>query len=595
MADDIKKVEVAITSAYDGRGATQAAADQEKLTNTGKGLATTLPQMEEATKAYTIRTEEEYLAVQKAHDALAAKIPILQAAGKDTKSYEAALANLSDALSSEKALTIAQTIEQNALNKAKLAAFEAAEADKKAQLEEADATQVNTVALREQLVVLRELMSGRFNRLPGSISILAGASGAGPRLTEGIMAATMAFVGLDMALSAIEKHDAPLEKILGEDLGEGIDKAQALADAWTGIADAVAEANQQLSSATAFYDQDMEDVRSQLAFTLQLIEAQKQLALQRLQNQKDSGQIGEGEYERRRAAIEGQSRADQFGARKKEEQEELGNKANEVANAKIQSEAAAKRAAAFKLPESDKEAQANADAMKARADEFRKQAEQSKADAQYYNDASISARTPAGFLSSMFSTTTFWKGAWKQFQNGGPATFNPFGEFSKQAAQDAKEQTEAANSADREAERINEQIKARQMARSEAKKAAADAATAEQEFQRESNPNKAGSVAAKIRNDTQLENIARVNAGESELTTDIRQIQKDLSVHGPKAQDAMRDAAAALKDAVSTLATLAALGDDVKEFRAQIEVLRRQLDGVSNTAHQSLNTFGIAG
>jgi hypothetical protein len=340
----------------------------------------------------------------------------------------------------------------------------------------------------------------------------------------------------------------------------------------------------QLASATAFYDQDMQDVRAQLQFTLQLIEAQKQLALQRLQNQRDTGQIGEGEYERRRAAIEGQSRTAQFEAEKKADQEALGNKANEVANAKIQSEAAAKRAATFKLPESDKEAQENADAMKRRADDFRKQAEESKADAQRYNDMSVSSSTLSGFVASMFTSSTFWKGAWKQFASGGPATLNPFGEFSSQAAQDAKEQTEAANSADREADRLNQQIKERQKARSEAEKDAADATRAGNEFQYENNPNRPGSLAAKIQNEGRLENVAATSAGESGLTADIKQIQKDLAVHGPGAQAAMKDAAAALKDAVSTLGALASLGDDVKQFRQQPAILKQQVDRTTNYA-----------
>jgi hypothetical protein len=130
-------------------------------------------------------------------------------------------------------------------------------------------------------------------------------------------------------------------------------------------------------------------------------------------------------------------------------------------------------------------------------------------------------------------------------------------------------------------------IRERSRARGDAAKSAADATKDEQEFKYQNNPNNSGSTAAKIQNDTKLENIAKTSAGESQLTGDIKQIQKDLSVHGPRAQAAMQDAAAALKDAVSTLAALAALGDDVREFRAQIAALQRQVGQVSITANQA--------
>jgi hypothetical protein len=84
MADDVKTVQVAITSTYDGRAVAQAAADmeglqgkakfdpslpfwtkqaaaaQDELTNSGKGLASTLPDLNAKTQAYVVTTEAEY-------------------------------------------------------------------------------------------------------------------------------------------------------------------------------------------------------------------------------------------------------------------------------------------------------------------------------------------------------------------------------------------------------------------------------------------------------------------------------------------------------------------------------------------------------
>jgi hypothetical protein len=234
MADDVKKVEVAITSTYDGKGAAQAVVDQEKLTSTGKGLATALPQMEEATKAYTVSTEAEYLAIQKAHDALAARIPVLQAAQKDTAVYTQTLANLSAALSSESALQIAERMETKAGAAAKAEASEAAKADAAGQLEDAEATKVNTVAMREQLVILRELMAGRTSRIPGSLSILAGQYGmGGAGFATGIIAATAAFFALQESIEGVERASKAADsamKLLEE--GFGTEDINAIRKAW---------------------------------------------------------------------------------------------------------------------------------------------------------------------------------------------------------------------------------------------------------------------------------------------------------------------------------------------------------------------------
>ena len=71
-----KEVKIVITgdSTSAVAASTNAAAAQEALTNTGKGLATGVPDLDASVKEYVITTEKEYIAVQKAHDAITAKI-----------------------------------------------------------------------------------------------------------------------------------------------------------------------------------------------------------------------------------------------------------------------------------------------------------------------------------------------------------------------------------------------------------------------------------------------------------------------------------------------------------------------------------------
>ena len=234
MADETRKAVIEIASTFDGKGTEAAVAAQEKLTNTGVGLATQLPDLNAKTQAYTISTEAEYLAIQKAHNALAARIPVLQAAGKDTAIYEQSLANLSQALSTESALLISEQMENKAVAAAKAEAAEATKAEAAAQLEESEATKINTTAMREQLVILRELMAGRTSRIPGSLSILAGQYGlGGSGFTTGIMAATVAFFAMQESIEGVERASKAADealKILEE--GFGTADIMAMRKAW---------------------------------------------------------------------------------------------------------------------------------------------------------------------------------------------------------------------------------------------------------------------------------------------------------------------------------------------------------------------------
>ncbi|HEX3627269.1 MAG TPA: hypothetical protein VH280_17825 [Verrucomicrobiae bacterium] len=166
MADDIKKVEVAITSTYDGKGAQQAAADQEKLTNTGKGLATTIPELDAATKAYTISTEAEYLSVQKAAEALRANIALREAAGAASAEQAARLKALEAALATEQAQSIAAEIENNKLAAASIADAEAALVEAAARREaaaakvaDAAASEASTAANEAQILMMRKAVT----------------------------------------------------------------------------------------------------------------------------------------------------------------------------------------------------------------------------------------------------------------------------------------------------------------------------------------------------------------------------------------------------------------------------------------------------
>lgn len=365
MADDIKKVEIAITSTYDGSGAVRAAADQEKLLGGAAGansralqsafgpgvseevLQLTIgqenlaPATAESTaklaefdaaltkanqalisgataaKPYIISSEAEYLAVQKAHDALAAKIPVLQAAGRDTASYEASLANLSNALSTEQALTIAESMEQKAVAAARLEAAAAAREEALANKENTASGAMNATSLREVMTIVRELEAGRITRVPGSMSILLQQfSNIGGMLQAGLIGGSAAaFILFDVVkgirqewekvaeetAKAAEQASVPefiqsIEKQRDAVAAEAADM-QSFTDALAAAAEKENDLNTQLQNEIALL-QGIERARAALT------SAQKELEIARVQREENTGQITPEQAAEQRAAIE---------------------------------------------------------------------------------------------------------------------------------------------------------------------------------------------------------------------------------------------------------------------------------------------------
>lgn len=147
----------------------------------GGGMATPIPNLQaydSAINQVIITSEKEYLQTVKTLEAYQAKRFQLELLGKDTTALAVAIAQLDGALSTESALTVADTMEKKALA---AASAEAAGAIN----EETVAITLNSRALMEVGTVARELTTGNINRLPGSLAILAtNVKGLGLSLAE---------------------------------------------------------------------------------------------------------------------------------------------------------------------------------------------------------------------------------------------------------------------------------------------------------------------------------------------------------------------------------------------------------------------------
>lgn len=389
-------------------------------------------------------------------------------------------------------------------------------------------------------------------------------------------------VGLNAAKSAWEDYDQKLEEILGEDLTSGIDKANALATAYKGIADAVAKANEQFNSAESIAQRAQKNIEAQLNFTKQLIDAEKQLALQRLESAKANGQISDAQYQSGKAAIEGEATIAGFEAEKKAIRDELTQKDNEAANLQAQADAAKRKADAFKLPESDDVAKASADALSAAAKTRRDQGEAENAKAQRFEDANVSAQSAGGLGALM--TKGFWDFAGQQIMNHGLAVWNyqTGGQAIREQRGAAKSDTDIANSTDASAARISKLIKERDKAREDAAQAAGKATTAKDDAAWESDPKNAGSLAAKFNQTDTLEKISGASHEQSQMSELFKRITADLAIHGPGASAAMKDAAIALQSAVGMFKDLAATGEDMSRIKNQLAVMQRRISDLSH-------------
>ena len=177
----------------------------------------------ESKKAYTVATEAEYVALQKSLLAAQAKLPVMQALGVSTDKLTLDIAALDAALSTESALNVADKLEQDALAAAKLKQAAAAEAAAIAEGEEAGAHQMNAMAMRESLILERELASGNLARTPYSATMLLSRLGVS-------IPQVMALAAAGMAVAEVWKLWNKNEKELNDVLDETERKTERFAD-----------------------------------------------------------------------------------------------------------------------------------------------------------------------------------------------------------------------------------------------------------------------------------------------------------------------------------------------------------------------------
>jgi hypothetical protein len=304
---------------------------------------------------FTIRTQAELSGAEQAAESLERLIGKQKALGEDYSENAAALDKV----------------------KASLANYTPALGDA------GDATEGLTLKKRELLDSLR----GVTRQFP----ILGEAARA---IYNPIVASVMLIVG---AFALWRKNITDVLDALGAiempDLNDSIIQAEKTATAWSGIATAVEAADTAFGSFKETYDRTTKAINAQLDAAKNLLQANKDLAVQQLDQQRERGDISPEEYAAKKAVIEQgfndqttqaeiDARNASLAAKRKQQQD---------ADTDAKNESAA--AAAIKLPQQEDVYKAQQDALQKEKDEAQKQADEHKKSAEDFNNALTARET----------------------------------------------------------------------------------------------------------------------------------------------------------------------------------------------------------
>lgn len=323
MADKDLRIGIKVDADLAGAEATDAAlkkviADQEKLSNTGAGLATN-PADVTAAREFVVTTQAEYEAIQKTIAALLRKIAVLSAAGESTAVYTAKLAALDKALSSESALAVAEQMESKAI-----AIKQAAEAATLAQEEERLSTRKSIETKRELRSALR-VLGQQFGALRGlaynifnPVTLGIAGIGVAVRLFEEAQRKAEAL------RAALEDFQKPLNLSgMASQLGSvetALLKARDNADDFWQSLNQVASAEATIAANTAAAIQQLQ---LQAQEDNKVAEAKRNVARAEVQAKAESGVIGKEEEIRRLAELDAKADADTIRRNQKLRADEL--------------------------------------------------------------------------------------------------------------------------------------------------------------------------------------------------------------------------------------------------------------------------------
>jgi hypothetical protein len=259
---------------------------------------------------------------------------------------------------------------------------------------------------------------------------------------------------VDAAADALGNVEMP-------DLTEGIEQAAQLREHWNGIAEAITKANQEFNSADSVFNRQKDAIDHQLDADKKLLEVDKTRALANLDTVK--AQMSPEQYAYNNAQIENAYAQKELGLETEASQQRQAAKYRELFAAKQQAQESSAAAAGIKLPEDDKEVDAQIEAQKKRADTHREDAKNAQAQLDFIGQL--------GSNSTVQNQLDYFK-FYQTYGNGASVGYATDVESKK-----FRDATDQANLADEAAARIQAQKEERDRLRQEAATAAGKAAT----------------------------------------------------------------------------------------------------------------------
>jgi hypothetical protein len=142
------------------------------------------------------------------------------------------------------------------------------------------------------------------------------------------------------------------------DLSGHIGQVEGAATAYDGVGNAIRAVDEQFNSATGVFDRQQKAINSSLTATKALLEAQKQLAIAQLDAERASGKLSPAEYDARKSGIERGYSDQNVQAEIAARNASLEAKKKQLAQAEAEAAAKTAKANSYKLPEDDKDVDA---------------------------------------------------------------------------------------------------------------------------------------------------------------------------------------------------------------------------------------------
>lgn len=383
-----------------------------------------------------------------------------------------------------------------------------------------------------------------------------------------------------------EKVNALTEAMGGielPDLSGHIGQVEGVATAYDGVRNAVRAVDEEFNSATSVFDRQQKAINATLNASKALLAAQKELAVAQLDADRSSGKLSPSEYDAKKLIVERGYNDQSVQAEINARNASLAAKKQQLADAEAEAAAKKTKAGSIKLPDSDKDVDAQMEKVKEVISSLQSGISKLKANIDKLDDIK------QGIMSdTLLENVAALPAAIK--------TGYTFGSFRMEDAKaveqtSLKEAQERLTAALQLLARIEEKKSDRASARAAGEKAAGIAENLRLGIAGEEDPTRPGSTAWLNSQQRGTQGVRDQASDFSRLAGDFSNVGKDVDQargfvgkntfsdqEKNAAQNALKDAYKGLADAAEVIRSLGAMGKDMKAAIQELNKVRAEVD-----------------